>query len=221
MTPARAALLLIADAPTVGAEAALAAVEAVLARVPGRHVAVVDRDRDPARGGSSDRARLARLAALRAVTAAAGALLVVTGRADLAQAAGADGVQLPERGLPVAAVRAAFPRLRVGRSCHDRAGLLAAAAAGADWATLAPVRAPWSKKAPSGPPLGVDGFARAVAGAGLPVYALGGIGPDLVAALADAGASGVATIGAVFGQADPAGAAAALLAPWAAPRADT
>ncbi|MCA9513499.1 MAG: thiamine phosphate synthase, partial [Myxococcales bacterium] len=65
------------------------------------------------------------------------------------------------------------------------------------------------------------GFARAVAGAGLPVYALGGIGPDLVAALADAGASGVATIGAVFGQADPAGAAAALLAPWAAPRADT
>lgn len=218
VAPPRPALLLIADAPTVGAERAREAVAAVLARVPGPLVAVVDRDRDPARGGASDRARLARLEVLRGLTAAVGAALFVTGRADLASAVGADGVQLPERGLPVEAARGAFPGLLFGRSCHDRAGLLAAAAAGAGWATLAPVRAPWSKPTPSGPPLGVDGFRRAIAGAGLPVYALGGIGPDLVAGLADAGAAGVATIGGVFGQADPAAAAAALLAPWSRPR---
>src|SRR6266508_1179623 len=60
---------------------------------------------------------LARLAAavVRAV-AGTGARVLVNGRPDVAAVAGADGVQLPEEGLPVAAVKRSFPRLLVGAS---------------------------------------------------------------------------------------------------------
>src|SRR5262245_44458436 len=52
------------------------------------------------------------------VDAAAGTRtrVIVNGRPDVAVAAGAHGVQLPERGLPVSAVRTAFDGLLVGAS---------------------------------------------------------------------------------------------------------
>jgi len=207
-------LILIADGASPDAEL-LRTAAAVLDAV-GRDAMVLDRDRPPSAGGPSDRVRLERLRALRELTRRAGAILAVTARVDLALAVGADGVQLPERGLAPADVRAISPALALGRSCHDREGLLAAARAGADWATLSPVRAPWSKPAafpPHGPhgPLGVDGFRAAVAGIELPVFALGGVGPDLVPALRAAGAHGVATIGGLVGQGDPGACARALL----------
>ena len=145
-------LFLIADAPTVGDDRRLIdLVGAVLAAAALGRLAIVDRDRAPHAGGTSDRDRFARLEALRALTSDRGAWLIVNGRVDLAVAAGADGVQLPERGLAAAEVRETFPALRVGRSCHDLAGARAAAAAGAHWVVLAPVFAPLSKPAPSRP----------------------------------------------------------------------
>jgi len=92
--------------------------------------------------------------------------------------------ELRERPLP--------PRSWVGTSCHDVKELEFAAQLGADFATLSPVRRTASH--PDATPLGWDGFARCVADARLPVYALGGVGPaDLERALA-AGAQGVAGI---------------------------
>ena len=68
----------------------------------------------------------------------------------------------------------AAPPGMVGRSCHDAAELRAAAAEGADYATLSPIFRPISKPG-YGPPLGLSRLADLCAGAGLPVYALGGI----------------------------------------------
>lgn len=86
----------------------------------------------------------------------------------------------------------------LGASCHDAEELRAAAAAGCDYATLSPVFAPGSKPGDGRPTLGLEGLARLAAGAGLPVFALGGLSPATAAACLGAGAAGVATIGGLF-----------------------
>lgn len=144
---------------------------------------------------------------LREVTRTAGAELYLNGAVAVAREVGADGVHLPESGPPVAAVGEG---LWVGCSRHDRAGLLEAEATGARFATLSPIGEVPGKAAP----IGVAGFAEAVAGLRLDVYALGGVGPDEVAALREAGAAGVAVIRAVFAAPDPSRALANLVASW-------
>jgi thiamine monophosphate synthase len=90
----------------------------------------------------------------------------------------------------------------LSQSCHDAAGLAAAAAAGCDFAFLSPVFSPGSKPTDTRPTLGLDGLAVLCASASLPVIALGGIGPEVVAGCRAAGASGVACIGAILGRED-------------------
>ncbi|WP_408896725.1 thiamine phosphate synthase [Nocardioides sp. R1-1] len=114
--------------------------------------------------------------------------------------AGCAGLHLPARSsLPEAATR-------WGRSCHDRADLLRAAADGAWWATLSPYATTPSKPG-HGPPLPAAAFASAP----LPVFALGGITPENAAGARAAGAWGVAVMGAVMRADDPAAVVAALL----------
>lgn len=111
---------------------------------------------------------------------------------------GADGVHLAAHQHPVTT--------RHGRSCHDAAGLARAAEQGAGWATLSPYAASASKPG-HGPP--VD---RALlAGAPLPTYALGGVTHRTARSAVDAGAHGVAVMGAVMRAADPAAETARLL----------
>jgi len=80
----------------------------------------------------------------------------------------------------------------VGASCHGAEELELAAALGADFATLSPVHPTTSH--PDATPLGWERFAQLVADARLPVYALGGIGPDDLERARVAGAQGVAGI---------------------------
>lgn len=146
--------------------------------------------------------------ALRASTDERGALLLVSDRIDLALAVDADGVQLPEAGFAPEVARALLGKhALIGVSRHHPAGLVEAAARGADYATLSPVH-PVEGKAPA---LGLDGFAAAIASASLPVYALGGIRSEDVAPLLARGARGVAVMRAVLSAADPASAARRLL----------
>lgn len=120
-------------------------------------------------------------------------LLLINGRADVALAAGADGVHLPSSGLPVAALRQRFgTRLLLGRSTHAPDEVTAAREEGADYVTFGPVYATPSKAA-YGPPPGLDGLRRAVT-ASLPVLALGGVDPERLEEVAAAGAHGVAGI---------------------------
>lgn len=113
---------------------------------------------------------------------------------------GCAGVHLPARaGRPAVATR-------WGRSCHSRADAVAAAADGAWWATLSPYATTPSKPG-YGPPLPPAAYA----GLPLPVYALGGITPANARGARDAGAYGVAVMGAVMRADDPGAVVAALL----------
>lgn len=68
-----------------------------------------------------------------------GAWLFVNDRADVARIAGADGVHLPESGLPVAEVRREFPELLIGASTHSLERARQAQDEGADFIVFGPV----------------------------------------------------------------------------------
>jgi Thiamine monophosphate synthase len=92
-----------------------------------------------------------------------------------------------------------FPSLRpslVGRSCHTKADVDRAVDEKCDYAFVSPVFETASKPG-YGPPLGPAGLA-ALCPPSLPVYALGGVLPDRVAACLGAGAYGVAVMGPVL-----------------------
>lgn len=97
-----------------------------------------------------------------------------------------------------------------GLSCHSGPDLARAAAYGASYALLSPVFAPTSKPLDQRPRLGLSGLGAHCRRATIPVLALGGVTPDSAAACIEAGAAGVAGIGAFFvaGQVLPTSAAA-------------
>jgi thiamine-phosphate pyrophosphorylase len=150
---------------------------------------------------------------LRAITSQLGAALLINDRIDLAQATRADGVHLPERGLPIRTARALLgPHAYVGASCHSAESLARAAREGASFATLSPVFPSPDK----GEPLGLARFAALTARAVLPVYALGGVLPEHAPPLRAAGAHGLAVISGVFAQPERAAAVEGFLAAWEA-----
>jgi 8-oxo-dGTP diphosphatase len=83
-----------------------------------------------------------------------------------------------------------------GASCHDGAELTKARELGADYAVLGPVRRTGTH--PQVAPLGWEKFAQLAIGAGLPVYAIGGVGPDALEQAWRHGAQGVAGISAYW-----------------------
>ena len=137
------------------------------------------------------------------------ALLLVNERVDVALAAGADGVHLPEQSLPAKAVRAMVDEgCIVGRSVHSLEAALHAEREGVDFVEVGAVYETASK--PGATPAGL-GLVRAVAEAvRLPVVAVGGISADDVAEVVAAGADGVAVIGAIMDADDPTWAAGRL-----------
>jgi thiamine-phosphate diphosphorylase len=139
----------------------------------------------------SDRALLAVVSAVRAALRPLPTRLLVNGRPDIALAAGADGVQVPEDGLPVADVKRAFPSLTLGASCHSVDAVRRAAGEGADFVLLGPVFATPGKEERA---LGLDVLDAAASAVVVPVHAIGGVTPARVAALRGAGARGGAAI---------------------------
>jgi thiamine-phosphate pyrophosphorylase len=202
-------LYVITDRRATGGRDLIEVIAAVVAAVPPGAVMVQVREKD-----LSARALFELVIALRAVTVARGCALLVNDRLDVALAAGADGVHLPERGMDVAAARGvAGPGMIIGASTHGPGAAAAAARAGADVIVCGPV---WDtpSKAGYGPPLGLDALARAargVAGSGSLLYALGGATtPGRARQARQAGAYGVAGIRAFMAAADPGDAAARL-----------
>jgi len=116
--------------------------------------------------------------------------LLANGRADLAIAAGADGVHLPADGIPTAILRRRFgDALLIGRSTHSVDEVKREARSGADYVTFGPVFASPGK----GEPVGLEALAAA-AEQGIPVLALGGVGIAELPRVAAAGAAGAAGI---------------------------
>ncbi len=122
--------------------------------------------------------------------------LLVNDRADIAFAAGADGVHLTSSSIEPAVVRRTFgERFLIGCSTHSIEEANKAKKGGANFAVFGPVFATASKRH-YGEPVGLESLARAAAAvAPFPLLALGGISIENVGDCFRAGASGIAGIG--------------------------
>jgi thiamine-phosphate pyrophosphorylase len=148
-----------------------------------------------------DARRRAQAGALRALTRARGALLIINDDAALAAAVGADGVHLGRDDGDVGAARAVLGAdAIIGVSCYDEsARAAAAAAAGADYLAFGAFYASTTK--PDARHAGLDVLAAAAA-FGLPRVAIGGINAHNARPLIDAGADAIAVLGAIWDAPD-------------------
>jgi len=119
--------------------------------------------------------------------------VVVSSRCDIALAAGAAGVNLPESDITVEAARSLMGERLVGRSVHSLDAALRAEGDGADFVIFGPVWA--SASHPDSLPVGIEALAEVAHALEIPVLAIGGVTEDRVAECRDAGAAGYAAIG--------------------------
>jgi thiamine-phosphate pyrophosphorylase len=139
---------------------------------------------------------------LRSMTSARGALLFINGDAALARAVQADGVHLPQDGLPADACRRILePGMLIGVSTHSLPEARDAEARGADFITYGPVYHTPSKSQ-YGPPVGIESLRTACRTVELPVIGLGGIKAAGTKEVISAGAAGVAVISAILAAPD-------------------
>jgi 8-oxo-dGTP diphosphatase len=120
---------------------------------------------------------------------------------DLARAVGADGVHLNRRRLARWQADTRRDALMVSASVHDRRELVLANEADVDFALISPVLPTTSH--PDAPVLRWDGFASLADAAAMPVYALGGVGPQDLDRARACGGQGVAGIRAFWTQVKP------------------
>lgn len=124
---------------------------------------------------------------------------VVNDRLDLAVLLGADGVHLPEAGVAAHEARRLLgPDAWISVAAHDPER---APPASASAVVLAPVLAPRKGREPLG--LAALRRARQRLGRTTALYALGGVDAASAVACLEAGADGVAVVGAVLGGRDP------------------
>jgi thiamine-phosphate pyrophosphorylase len=119
--------------------------------------------------------------------------VVVNDRMDVAMACAADGVHLRGDSIsPAAARQLARDRFLIGRSIHTLEDV--SASDGADY-LIAGTAFPTSSKPAETASLGEEGIRRLARAARLPVLAIGGVSLENAAAIARAGAAGIAAIG--------------------------
>lgn len=148
--------------------------------------------------------------ALKAQLAALGVPLIVNDRLDVALAAGADGVHLGQRDLPVADARRLWPQGLIGLSIENTGQLREAEALAIDYYGASPVFAT-PTKTDTAPALGLQGLAALRALTARPLLAIGGITAANAAAVRAAGADGLAVVSALCAAPDPEAAAQGLL----------
>lgn len=134
------------------------------------------------------------------------AVVVVNGPSNVAVESGAAGVHLRESDTLDRQVLGTG--LLVGQSVHSLESARAAQEAGADYIILGTVFP--SASHPGGLTGGAELVRSVTAAITVPVIGIGGITAENAAQVIEAGASGVAVIGAIIGAQDPFGAAHAL-----------
>jgi thiamine-phosphate pyrophosphorylase len=140
----------------------------------------------------------------RALVAALSVPVLVNDRVDIALAAGAAGAHLGWDDPPLDALRPNLPAgflLGLSVGSQDEA---ARAPATADYWSVGPCFATPTKH-DAGPSLGPDGFAglARLAPEGVPVIGIGGITSQNAHSIIQAGATGIAVVGAVIGASNP------------------
>lgn len=143
------------------------------------------------------------------------ALLLINDRVDVAQAAGADGVHLPENGVPTAMARWILGRHTIlGKSVHSVEAAKQAERDGADFVQFGTVFASSGKKDVE--PVGLEVLQEVAAAVSIPVLAVGGVTPDNAGKLIETGAAGASVISAICKSKDPKAATEAIIGAMAA-----
>ena len=148
---------------------------------------------------------------VRTITAAHSVRLLVNDRVDLTLALHLDGVHLRANSFSAAVARRLLgPNRLIGVSTHSIEEVLQANRDGADYVMFGPIFDTLSKR-PFGTPRGVRELAEACRRSTAPVFAIGGVMSERVPDVRQAGAYGIAVIGAVFAREDVAAATGELL----------
>lgn len=148
---------------------------------------------------------------VRELTAAAGALLIINDRVDVALAVGADGVHLGQDDFPIPDARQLAPDLIIGASTHSVEEAVRAQEQGASYINIGPIY-PTGTKVWEGAFLGLDGLKTVAKVTRVPFSVMGGIKQSHIPGLLDAGARVIALVTAIAAAPDPESAARELLA---------
>lgn len=148
---------------------------------------------------------------LRAITAEYGALLIVNDDPVLAEMLGADGCHLGWEDMRASEARRLLGESKIiGLSTHNREQIEKAAEMDVDYIGVGPIYATDTKETQY-PATGPELAGWAVANAGVPVVAIGGINLGNVALVASAGCTNAAVIAALNRTSRPGEAARAML----------
>jgi thiamine-phosphate pyrophosphorylase len=204
MPPVNFRLLLVTDRTQTGGRSLSSLIQqAVNAGLPALQL----RERDLSTGELLARAR-----GIQSLTAPRAVPLIVNDRVDLVLAMNADGVHLRANSLPVSVARRLVgPDRLVGVSTHSIREVEQANRDGADYVLFGPIFDTPSKRS-FGPPLGLGALAEACRHSAIPVFAVGGVTSASVPDVRQAGAHGVAVIGAILTRDDVAAATRDMLA---------
>jgi thiamine-phosphate diphosphorylase len=141
--------------------------------------------------------------AIREMTQAAGALLIVNDRLDIALAADADGLHVGPDDLPVSVARRLLrPGMILGASSGTVEEAIAAEQDGADYLGVGAVYEARGSKADAGAPVGPERVGAIRQSVQIPIVGIGGIKVENAAPVIAAGADGVAVITGVVAAPD-------------------
>ncbi|PJL08213.1 thiamine-phosphate diphosphorylase [Stenotrophomonas maltophilia] len=151
---------------------------------------------------ASDALRREQATALRALCAAHGVPLIVNDDPELAQAIGAAGVHLGGTDGDIGAARSLLgPDAIIGASCYDQlANAERAVAAGASYVAFGAFFPTTTKVTSS---RAHPDLLRQSAALGVPRVAIGGLSPDNVGPIIDAGADLLAVVSGIYAAQDP------------------
>lgn len=137
-----------------------------------------------------------------AVTKKNGCRLIINDRADIVEAAGADGLHLPKNGMPIKIAREIIGEEKIlGVSTHSYEEAREAEQGGADFITFGPLFYTPSK-ARYGPPVGLkalEGISKKIS---IPIFGLGGIKSGVIKDVLSAGAFGISLISYIIAAED-------------------
>ncbi|MCF7804912.1 MAG: thiamine phosphate synthase [Candidatus Marinimicrobia bacterium] len=136
---------------------------------------------------------------LREITRKADVDFIVNDRLDIAQAVDADGVHLGQDDIPISVAREILgPDKIIGGSARYQGEAEQMAQEGVDYLGLGPVYEARSTKHDTVAPQGLDLVRKVKQETTLPIVAIGGIGPENLSFIFEAGADSVAVISAIM-----------------------
>jgi thiamine-phosphate pyrophosphorylase len=148
-------------------------------------------------------------AILRELTAAAGSLLFVNDRVDIALAIKADGVHLGQQDTPIDVARRLLLSQILGITCRNPEQAENAQRLGADYIGVGAIFPSPTK--PSAPVIGLETLRQVREKVMIPICAIGGIGIDNITEVFRAGADFVAVVSAISQAEEPTKAAKSLV----------